>query len=147
MDPAYVSAVAALAGSAIGGLTSLMASWLTNHAQFGAQQRAANRKRRVDLYKSFIEEASKWYADAYEHDQPRVSNLVNLYALVSEMRVLSSSGVVESADRVVRAIIETYLAPNKTFRQVTEVLDNHARNPLRDFGNACREELRGPEPS
>lgn len=145
MDPAYVSAVAALAGSAIGGLTSLMASWLTNHAQFGAQQRAANRKRRVDLYKSFIEEASKWYADAYEHDQPRVSNLVNLYALVSEMRVLSSSGVVESADRVVRAIIETYLAPNKTFRQVTEVLDNHARNPLRDFGNACREELRGPE--
>jgi len=147
VDPAYVSAVAALAGSAIGGLTSLMASWLTNHAQFGAQQRAANRKRRVDLYKSFIEEASKWYADAYEHDQPRVSNLVNLYALVSEMRVLSSSGVVESADRVVRAIIETYLAPNKTFRQVTEVLDNHARNPLRDFGNACREELRGPEPS
>jgi len=48
---------------------------------------------------------------------------------------------------VVRAIIETYLSPNKTFREVTEVLDNDALNPLHDFGNACRDELRGPDPS
>jgi hypothetical protein len=54
--------------------------------------------------------------------------------------------VIESADRVVRTIIQTYLAPNKTFREVTELLDNHAKNPLRDFGNACRRELRGPDP-
>jgi len=147
MDPAYASAVAALAGSAIGGLTSLMASWLTHHVQFSSQERAANRNRRVDLYKSFIDEASKWYADAYEHDQARVSNLVTLYALVSRMRVLSSEEVIESADRVVRAIIQTYLAPNKTFRDVTELLDNHEKNPLRDFGNACRRELRGPDPT
>ena len=147
MDPAYVSGIAALAGSAIGGLTSLMASWLTHHVQFSAQELAANRNRRVDLYKSFIEEASKWYADAYEHDQARVSNLVTLYALVSRMRVLSSQEVIESADRVVRTIIQTYLAPNKTFREVTELLDNHAKNPLRDFGNACRRELRGPDPT
>ena len=64
MDPAYVSAVSALAGSAIGGLTSLMASWLTHHVQFSSQEREASRNTRVDLYKSFIEEAAKWYADA-----------------------------------------------------------------------------------
>ena len=71
---------------------------------------------------------------------------MNLYALVSRMRVLSSPQVIESADRVVGIIIETYLSPNKTFRQVTEVLENHAMNPLRDFGNACRAELRSPNP-
>ena len=147
MDAAYVSAVAALAGSAIGGLTSLMASWLSHHVQFSAQQRAGNRNTRVELYKSFIEEASKWFADAYEHDKPRVSNLVNLYALVSRMRVLSSPSVVESGDMVVRRIIETYLSPNKSFRDVTEVLDNDAMNPLRNFSMSCRAELRGPEPS
>ena len=145
MDPAYISALAALAGSAIGGLTSLMASWLTQHVQFTAQQRAGNRSRRIDLYKNFIEEASKWYADAYEHDKAEVSNLVNLYALVSRMRVLSSPAVVEHADRVVRVIIQTYLAPNKTFSDVTEILDNTAMNPLRDFSNACREEMLGPD--
>jgi hypothetical protein len=69
MDAAYVSAFAALAGSAIGVLTSLAASWLTQHVQFSAQERAGNRSRREDLYKSFIEEASRWYADAFAHDK------------------------------------------------------------------------------
>jgi hypothetical protein len=42
----------------------------------------------------------------------------------------------------VRTIIEAYLAPNKTFRDLTEVIDDDAMNPLRDFSNACRDELR-----
>lgn len=98
---------------------------------------------REELYRIFIEEASKWYADAYEHDKPQVSNLINLYASVSRMRVLSSPAVVESTDRVVRLIIETYLAPNKIFRDVTEIMDNEAMNPLWDFSMVCREELCG----
>jgi hypothetical protein len=147
MDTAYISALAALAGSAIGGLTSLAASWLTQHVQFSAQERASNLSRREDLYKSFIEEASRLYADAFAHDQAEVSNLVNLYALVSRMRVLSSPRIVENADKVVRVIIETYLAPNRSFRDVREILDNDAMNPLRDFSNACREELWGRGPS
>jgi hypothetical protein len=109
MDQAYFSAFAALAGSAIGGLTTLAASWLNQHVQFQEQQLARNLSRREDLYKDFIEEASKWYAHAYEHEDAHVENLVSLYALVSRMRVLSSTRIVESADRVVRVIIETYL--------------------------------------
>jgi hypothetical protein len=109
--------------------------------QFNGQQRAANLSRRADLYRDFIKEASRWYADAYEHDKPQVSNLVNLYALVSTMRVLSSPRVVENADRVVRVIIETYLATNRSFGEVKEILDNEAMNPLLDFSNACREDL------
>lgn len=143
MEPAYFSAFAALAGSTIGGLTSLTASWLTQHVQFSAQQRASDLSRREQLYENFIEEAARLYADAYEHNEAETSKLVNLYALVSKMRVLSSPRIVENADRVVRVIIETYLAPNKTFRDVVEILDNDAMNPLRAFSNACREELRG----
>src|SRR5262249_42402956 len=135
MDAAYLSAFAALAGSTIGGLTSLAASWLTQHVQFSVQQRAQDLSRREELYKHFIEEASKWYVDAYEHDTAEISNLVNLYALVSRMRILSSPAIVENADRVVRVILETYLAPNKTFRDVKEILDNDALNPLREFSN------------
>jgi hypothetical protein len=142
MDAAYFSAFAALAGSAIGGFTSLAASWLSQHVQFTAQQRASDLSRREDLYRQFIAEASRWYADAFTHDTAEVANLVNLYALISRMRILSSPTIVEHADRVVRKIIETYLAPNKTFRDVSEILDNEAMNPLRDFSRACREELR-----
>jgi hypothetical protein len=141
MEPAYFSAFAALAGSLIGGLTSLTASWLTQHVQFQAQQRASDLSRRQELYKAFIEEASRWYADAFVHDTADVANLVNLYALASQMRMLSSPQIVASADHVIRVIIETYLAPNKTFHDVRDILDNEAMNPLRDFSNACREEL------
>ena len=141
MEPAYFSAFAALAGSLIGGLTSLTASWLTQHVQFRAQQRASDLSRRQEIYKAFIEEASRWYADAFAHDTADVANLVNLYALASQMRVLSSPRIIESADHVIRVIIETYLAPNKTFHDVRDILDNEAMNPLREFSNACREEL------
>lgn len=142
MEAAYFSAFAALAGSTIGGLTSLAASWLTQHAQFRAQQLAQDQSTREKLYRDFIEEASRWYADAYEHDKAEISNLVKLYALVSRMRVLSSPKIVENADRVVRAIIETYLAPNRSFRDLKETWDNDTMDPLRDFSNSCREELR-----
>jgi hypothetical protein len=142
MDPAYYSAFAALAGSTIGGLTSLATSWLTQRAQLRAEQLGHDLSKREDLYKDFIEEASKLYVDAYEHDKTDTSKLVNLYALVSRMRVRSAPKIVENAERVVRVIIETYLAPNKTFRDVPELLNKDAMDPLREFSNACREELR-----
>jgi hypothetical protein len=141
MDSAYFSAFAALAGSAIGGFTSLAGSWLNHRVQFRAEQVARDRSLREDLYRAFVEEASRRYADAYEHESAKVSDLVNLYALVSRMRVLSSTAIVEAADHVVRRIIEQYRAPNRTLADVEEVLDNDALNPLRDFSNACREEL------
>jgi hypothetical protein len=129
----------------IGGLTSLAASWLTQREQFSAQRFAHDIDRREDLYNDFIEEASRSYANAFEHDiaEADVSKLVRLYALVSRMRVLSSQGVVEQADRVMGDIIETYLAPNKTIREVVaDRLKTDRLEPLRDFSNACREEFR-----
>jgi hypothetical protein len=141
MDTAYISALAALAGSAIGGVTSLATSLVGQHTQFRTQQRAANLSRREELYKAFIEEASKLYVDAYEHEQAEVSNLVPLYALIGKMRILSSRQVIECADHVARVIIETYSKPKKGFRDVLEMVDNKNLNPLRDFGYACREEF------
>jgi hypothetical protein len=141
MDPAYLSAISALAGSTIGGVTSLLASWLTQQVQFGTQERAKDLSMRQELYRNFIDEASRRYIDAFTHDQPEVSDLVNLYALVSKMRIVSSLEVVESADQVILVIIDTYLSPNKTFPDTRELLKADAVNPLREFSNACRDEF------
>jgi len=136
-----MSAVAALTGSTIGGLTSLTASWLSQRVQFRSEERTRDLARRETLYRAFIEEASRWYAHAFEHGTAEIANMVKLYALVSRMRVLSSPRIVEAADRVVRVILETYRAPNKTFRDLDQIIDNESMNPLRDFSDACREEL------
>jgi hypothetical protein len=143
MDSAYLSALSALAGSVIGGLTSLLASWLTQRAQFSAQLLAHDIRRRGDLYKEFVEEASKSYADAFEHDMTDVPKLVRLYSLVSQMHIFSSQAVIDHADRVMRRVVGTYRSPNKSIRDIvahdpnSDVLD-----PLRDFSNACRDELK-----
>lgn len=142
MDTAYLSAFAALAGSVIGGLTSLSTSWLTHRVQFSAQQLEHDIGRREELYKHFIEEASQCYADAFNNSEPDVSKLVCLYALVSRMRVLSSEAVIGQADKVMRFIIETYVAPNQTFQQIVENMRAGHLDPLRDFSETCRDELR-----
>src|SRR6266705_414327 len=97
MNAGYVTAIAALAGAGLGGLTSFASSWTTLHAQMKAQRLASSKSRRQKLYKKFIEEASRTYVDALVHDKLEVSGLVGIYALISRMRVLSSRKVIESA--------------------------------------------------
>jgi hypothetical protein len=63
MDAAYISAVAALAGSAIGALASFVTTWLTQHAQQRATRLAQEMSRRERLYGEFIDEASRLLAD------------------------------------------------------------------------------------
>ena len=112
MNPTYLPALAALAGSAVGGLTSLGSAWLTQHRQDRARRLSQDKARRQKLYKQFIDEASKLYADALVHNETEVSALVSVYALVSKMRVVSSSAVVEKAEAVVRMVVDTYFTPN-----------------------------------
>ena len=142
MNATYLPALAALAGSAIGGLTSLGAAWFTQRHQDRAKRISGDKARRQKLYKQFIDEASRLYADALVHDNAEVSALVSVYALISRMRVLSSSAVVESAEAVVRMIVDTYFAPNKTFPELRNLMSSHAVDPLRAFSEECRAELR-----
>ena len=141
MDSAYLPALAALAGSATGGLTSLASAWLTLRRQGRATRLSRDRARRQKLYRLFIDEASKLYADALVHDQAEVSALVRAYALISRMRVQSSSAVVEKAEAVVRVIVDTYFSPNKTFPELRKLMNSHAIDPLRAFSEECRAEL------
>jgi hypothetical protein len=144
MEPAYLTAFAALAGSVIGGLTSLAASWVAQRVHANAQQRAHDVGVREDLYKAFIDEASKSYADALERTEVDPANIVRLYALVSRMRVLSSQRIVEQANGVVRLIMDTYGAPNRTLREEAERMKTGGLDPLLGFSEACRDELRKP---
>ena len=141
MDASIITALAALAGAAIGGLTSVLASWLTQHAQARAQWIAQDKLRRQELYKEFIEAASKCHVDALQHDKADIPALVELYVRVGRMRILSSPNVVESAELVARRIVDTYLAPNKTFLELREMVNSGTIDLLRDFSETCRAEF------
>jgi hypothetical protein len=141
MDAAYISAFAALAGSAIGGLTSFATSWTTQHAQARAQRLAAERDARAALFGRFLDEAATLYADALQSRRDDITRLVSIYALTNRIRLMSSPQVVEAADSVCRIIIDRYRAPNITMEEMrANWIDRHI-DPLRDFSEACRQEL------
>jgi len=140
MDTSVITALAALAGAAIGGLTSVMASWLTQRSQAREQRLAHYQLRRQNIYKEFIELASKLYIHALQNDKADVSALMGLYAEIAKMRALSSARVVDSADQIVKKIINAYLEPNKTSPELRQMANSGLIDPLRNFSEACRAE-------
>ena len=84
MDTSIIAALAALAGAAIGGLTSFVSS----RAQAKAQWLAQIQLRRQELYKEFIGDASRLFIHALQNDADKadVFALMALYAEVSRMR-------------------------------------------------------------
>ncbi len=117
-------------------------SWLSQWAQARAQERAGDRATREVLYRDFIVEASRLFGDALVNDKPEMSKLIGLFAMVSRMRVRSSPRIVENAEKVARTIVDTYFAPNKTLRELHDMMGSESMDPLRGLSEACREELR-----
>ena len=80
--------------------------------------------------------------DAIANNEPKMPELVDLYAMVSRMRVLAMPRTVARADSLMHAIIDTYFRPNRTMRDLHDMLQTGAGiDPLREFSEAAREEL------
>jgi hypothetical protein len=121
MDIAYLSTLSALAGSAVGGLTSGVATWLSQRVQARESQLAREMARRDDLYKEFIAAASKAYGEAIVSNEPNVQEFVALYAMISRMRLQSPPQTIACAEKIMRATIDTYFAPGRTIREFHEL--------------------------
>jgi hypothetical protein len=142
MDVAYISALAALSGSVVGGMTAGLTTWLSQRAQVKAGQLAREMSRRDDLYKDFILAASKAYGDALMSSEPQIQEILALYAMVSRMRLMSLPRTLACAEKVMDATLATYFAPNKTIRELHELTKAGVEiDPLRDFSEAARDEL------
>jgi CRISPR/Cas system CSM-associated protein Csm4 (group 5 of RAMP superfamily) len=141
IESGYITALAALGGAALGGLTSFATSWTTLHTQMKAQRSASSKSSRQKLYKAFIDHAAKVYGDALIHDKLETTGLINLHALVSRMRIVSSRPVIESAVKVVKMITDTYSQSNKTPEEIEAMISNGSVDILLSFSEACREEF------
>ena len=139
MDLMYVPALASFSGSASGTLAAILTAWITRRRKDRIRHTLRDTSQREKLYKGFIEEASRLYADALVSDKSEISKLVELYALIARMKILSSDAVIGAAEKAAQLIIETYLSPNRTFIDLPALIKE--MDPLRDFSEACRREL------
>lgn len=142
MNPATLSALSALAGSAIGALASLLTTWITQHHQDRIQRISQEYSRRERLFGDFIVQASKLYGDALTHDRVDVSTLVPLYAIKAQLGLFASKETTERADEVLRLVVDTYYRPNADLHD-RESFERSDYDFLRAFTEAARRELGG----
>jgi hypothetical protein len=142
MEAAYISALAALAGSAIGALASFATTWVTQSSQARTAQRLQERARREALYGEFIREASRLFVDAFEHELDDPAKLVQVYAIVSTIRLFGQPQTLKEAEQVMNRIGAAYFAPNKELGLFADIAMAGELDPLFAFSMACREEFR-----
>ena len=145
LDPAYISALAALAGATIGGLTSFATSWVTQRTQLRHAHREAERAELKTLYQDFITEASRLFVEAMSTKTDNIddiSGLVGLHALIGRMRLISAQPVIDSAMRAEETIIKTYLGPDRTIRELMDYATHQGNTSFMvEFSAACRKDL------
>jgi hypothetical protein len=139
-DSASISALAAIFGSLTGALASSVSTWITQRHQNRRDILAKRIFYREQMYSDFISESARALADAVQHNLQDSNQLSPTYALLSRIRLRSSTTVLASAERVIQHIVSAYSEPNV---RPEEMQSRAARreDPLREFSSICRAEL------
>lgn len=69
--------------------------------------------------------------------------------MISQMRVVSEPRTVAAADKIMLTIIDTYYSPNHSISELRDLIKVGAAgiDPLREFSEAAREEIRVFKPA
>jgi hypothetical protein len=140
MNSGMIAACAAISGSIVGAMGSVVGTWITQKHQDLRDLLAKKIVHREALYSDFIAESARMLVDALEHSVGDPQKLIPVYALLSRIRLSSSSQVLETAEEVIKTILTSYPQPNLTVEQIQSRALS-AQDPLRQFSNTCRLEL------
>ena len=140
INSGIITASAAIAGSLVGALGSAVGTWITARHQDRRDLLGKQIARREVLYSDFIGESARLLVDAMQYNVSDLQKLVPVYALLSRIRLSSSEPVLQTAENVIKTIVNTYPQPNLTADQI-ESQAVSGQNPLAQFSDTCRTEL------
>ena len=146
MDPAIqsasITALAAVMGSIVGGLTSFATTFFTQRNQAHRDLLSRDVAHREELYSEFIKEATNLYVDSLDKTLENPVALIGMYSLVGRMRLIAGDKVLLAAERIAETILESYRHPPTTFEDAYRLARGRRVDPLKEFSEACREERR-----
>ena len=145
MDATLVPTLAALAGSLIGGLTTMATAWLSQRYGARAQRIHGEIAKREALYGAFIDEASKRVIDAIEHEISDADQVVPLFGLFCRIQLVCSTPVLRAAERVIQTTATLYMHPSVKLKDLftRDSVASPEDDVVAAFSRACREELEG----
>ena len=138
--PATIPTLSAIGGSIIGALSSMVSTWLAQRHRERRELVAQKTAQLEQLYSDFINESARLVVDAVQHSLEDPSKLVPIYALISRIRLRSSTDVIESGERLIATILKVYIEPNLTPDEIQTAASKH-NDHLQEFSTACRREL------
>ena len=139
-NPATVPTLSAIGGSIVGALSSTVSAWIAQRHRERREVVAKKIAQLEQLYSDFINESARLLVDAVQHSLENPGMLVPLYALLSRIRLGSSTDVIESGERVIATILRTYFEPNLSPEEIQSAASRH-NDHLQEFSNVCRREL------
>ena len=142
MDTALLGALSAVLGSLVGGSASVATTWMAQKTLNRREILRDELRKREALYGEFIGECAKLFMDAFTHNLEKPESLLPVFALVNRIRLCASREVLAEAERVLTRITDQYFAKNMTVEELRELTHTEQADPLRDFGEACRAELK-----
>jgi hypothetical protein len=142
MNTATLSALAALGGSALGGITPLISNYLIQRGLTKRELLSRELADRQTLYAEFIQFSTKAYVNATTKQLDDAGDLIALYALVSRIRLFASEPVITAAEQLATRVTRRYGEAALTMEDLkTQTLSPHV-DPLHDFSTLCRQEMR-----
>jgi len=142
MDTALLGALSAVLGSLVGGSASVATTWMAQKTLNRREVLREELRKREALYGEFIGECAKLFMDAFTHNLEKPESLLPVFALINRVRLCASREVLAEAERVLTRLTDQYFAKNLTVEDLRQLAHTEQADPLRDFGEACRAELK-----
>jgi hypothetical protein len=142
MNANLITAMAGVLGSLSGASAAIATTWISQKSQTVRERAKSETRKREILYGEFITEAARLLADAFDHSLDKPETLVNIYANLSRIRLVSSDAVFNTAEECCNRILDVYAEPNRTPDQLIAAIRSDEMAFLRKFSDACRLELR-----
>ena len=142
MDAAIVTGLSAVFGSLAGGMASVLTTWITQRNQTRHERSKMEIRKRESLYGEFVNEVARLTADSVDHPLEHAQTVVNLFALLSRIRFVSSQRVVDAAEECSRHVVDLYAMEKMGREDLMNAVCKTSPEILRSFSDACRAELR-----
>jgi hypothetical protein len=129
-------------GTLIGVSATVAIAWINQKTLTQRELLREEIRTREALYGEFIAECARLLVDAFQHSLERPETLLTAYALLNRVRLCASHDVLAAAERLLARITDQYVLENVSPQELFRLARSAQTDPLKEFGEACRAELK-----